>query len=95
MSLKALLLTSCLPLALLAEGGSATDDPFGVYEQAIGNQLSAILERGQSAVQERVHENASAVQRTAINDDKKTEISAFVRRFWGGAKVSLWGLSVA
>lgn len=60
-------------------------------EQAIGNQLSAILERGQSAVQERVHENASAVQRTAINDDKKTEISAFVRRFWGGRESQLVG----
>lgn len=90
MKLSALLFTSWLPLALLAEGGSTADDPFGAYSRAVDHQLSAILEHDQSPVQGRMRESTSVVQQAVISDDnKETNISAFAHRFWGGREDQL------
>lgn len=86
--LLSLLLTSCLPLALFAEGGSTGDDPFGAYERSFDNELSAILKNGQSPVRQ-VLQETKVDEKIAISDGKEAEISTFAKRFWGGREDQL------
>ena len=87
--LLSLLLTSCLPLALFAEGGSTGDDPFGAYERSFDNELSAILERGQSPVRQVVQERTRVDENIVISNGNQTEINTFAKRFWGGREDQL------
>lgn len=81
---KTLLLTSCFPLALLAAEGVAANDPFGAYQQAVENQLSAILEHDHAPLGEVGRESATVDQKIVANDSKEVEIRTFAQRFWGG-----------
>ena len=81
---RTLLLTTCLPLALLAAGGgSPSSDPFDAYQRTVENQLSAILEHDQAPPREVIHESATVDQKMVAND-KEIEIRTFAQRFWGG-----------
>ncbi len=75
---------------MFAQSGSAGDNPFDAYERAVDNQLSAMLEHDQSAVQEPVVERTSIVQETMINGNRKEAgMGAFAKRSWRGREDQL------
>lgn len=82
---KTVLLTTCLPLALLAaEGGVTANDAFDAYQRTVENQLSAILEHDQAPLPEVVSEKATIDPQLVANDSKEIEVRTFAQRFWGG-----------